>query len=481
MFKKMMCLAVLVLPLIPVHRAAALISWDNGGGDHLWSTAANWDTDTVPTAIDAASIDQPANTHCVIQDGIVAECETLRVGNGGLTTNLDITGGSLSASGAYIGVDSPAGHGILNMSGGRFSTGSLQLGWSGKGTLNMTGGVIELSDSLVVPGLTGAGSVSLRGGTIRASTLRLTSASGSLDVGAGTLILAGDDTAAVRGYIDNGWITAYRGQGRLHLDYDVTNRGETTLTATPLLDPQPADGALVSPGELTLSWTLPDPCLPGTPVLVDVYFTDNLESLTQFTDPAAIRIVNRQNVNSVVVQTQPKTWYYWAVDVYVGGADDPILGPIFSFFADNMPPQVNAGPDVVTWLAGGPRVGTLDATVTDDGAVSPYTVRWTVVSEPNEGNAVIQTPTDEDTSITLTAPGEYILQLTASDGEYSGSDTLTINVYNDSCQAAQSLPDYEPLVGDLNGDCRVDDLDLALLQENWLKDSSLTEEWFAVD
>jgi len=54
-------------------------------------------------------------------------------------------------------------------------------------------------------------------------------------------------------------------------------------------------------------------------------------------------------------------------------------------------------------------------------------------------------------------------------------------VYNDSCEAAQSVPDYVPLVGDLNGDCKVDDADMALLQENWLKDNSLTEEWFKLD
>ena len=64
---------------------------------------------------------------------------------------------------------------------------------------------------------------------------------------------------------------------------------------------------------------------------------------------------------------------------------------------------------------------------------------------------------------------------------HTGSDTVKINVYDDRCQAAQSLPDYVPLVGDLNGDCKVDDLDVALLQENWLRDNSLTEEWFKVD
>jgi len=80
--------------------------------------------------------------------------------------------------------------------------------------------------------------------------------------------------------------------------------------------------------------------------------------------------------------------------------------------------------------------------------------------------------------VTLSATGQYVLQLEASDGEYTGVDTVTINVYNDSCEAAQSVPGYEPLVGDLNGDCLVDDADLVLLEEHWLEDNSLTEEWF---
>ena len=81
----------------------------------------------------------------------------------------------------------------------------------------------------------------------------------------------------------------------------------------------------------------------------------------------------------------------------------------------------------------------------------------------------------------MSAVGEYVLELTATDGEYSGSDTVTINVYTDSCQAAQSLPDYVPIVGDLNGDCKVDEADMALLEENWLKDKSLTEDWYKVE
>jgi hypothetical protein len=479
MFKKMAFLVSLVQLLVLLNSASALISWSDGGADSLWTTAANWSGDVVPGSIDAASIDQPPDTHCVIQDGIDAECETLRVGNGGLPTYLDITGGSLTAAGAYIGVDSPGGHGTLNMSGGLFSTGGLQIGWGGIGTLNMTGGTIELTGNLVVPGQTGTGTVNLRSGTISAVDLRLTSATGLVDVGAGTLILDGDDTETLQTFRDDGWLVAYGGQGELHVDYDVTNPGKTTVTATALLAPSPADGSLVSPGQVELSWTLPEPSVPGEPVLVDVYFTDDLELLESFSE--AILIVSGQSVSSVVVQADRKTQYYWAVDVYVGSDDDPIYGPIFTFLSDNLIPEVDAGADIATWLEGGPRIGALDATVADDGAVMPYTVKWTVVSEPNEGDAVIEAPTAEDTNVTLAALGEYVFQLAAFDGEYIGTDTVTINVYSDSCAAAQSLPDYVPLVGDLNGDCRVDELDMALLEENWMQDNALTEEWYEID
>ena len=478
MFKKMTGMIALVLLMVLLNKASAQTFWDASGSDDLWSTAINWSTDIIPTDMDPVSIDYPENTHCEVTDGITAECETLRVGNGGVTTNLDISGGSLTAAGAYVGVDSMTGHGILNMSGGLFSTGSLQVGWVGIGTVNMTGGTIELSDNLEIPGRTGTGTVYLRGGTIYASELRLTSDKGLMDITTGVLILDGNDIEEVQPFIDDGWLVAYGDRGVLNIDYNVTNEGKTTITATSLLNPTPADGATIAPGEVVLNWTMLDPLLPGDTVTVDVYFTDDLELLEEFTDPTAIQIVSNQNVTSAVVQTQAKKQYYWAIDSYVFPGAAPALGPIFSFYVDNLPPRVDAGADIATWLLEGTRTGNLDATVNDEEAT---TVQWSVVSEPNEGTAVIEDGTAEDTSVTLSAVGEYVLELLASDGEYSGSDTVTINVYNDSCQAAQSLPDYVPIVGDLNGDCRVDDADMALLEENWLKDNSLTDDWYKID
>jgi hypothetical protein len=44
---------------------------------------------------------------------------------------------------------------------------------------------------------------------------------------------------------------------------------------------------------------------------------------------------------------------------------------------------------------------------------------------------VIADPTAEQTTVTVSAGGTYVLQLEANDGEYTSSDTMTINVIPD--------------------------------------------------
>jgi hypothetical protein len=474
MFRKMIYLVSFVLLLSLVANVQAA-EWTDGGADHLWSTPQNWDIGTLPTRTDRVHIRSlPGPT--VAKEG--AESNTLPIGSDGGAA-LTIDGGTLMV---YNWVPIPDGvgrKGTLNMISGAMTVvgDDIAVGREGEGTLNITGGTITVGNLRIGDRAAGTGHVNLDGGTIIINAnlrMRIEAGSvGTMDVKAGTMIIDGDALSVVQGNIDNGWITAYGGNGTLQLDYNVTNEGQTTLKAVHNLKPNPANSGTIAPGQVELSWTLPEPSVPGVPVQVDVYFTDDLQLLEQFTDPAAIQVVNKQSVSSVAVQTQPKTQYYWAIDTYIGDPNDPIFGPIFSFVVDNMPPQVDAGADMLTWPDDdGLRLKNLDATVTDNEA---YTVQWTVISEPNEGAAVIETATAEDTSVTLTAVGEYVLQLEASDGEYTGSDTITINVYTDGCEAAQSLPDYEPLVGDLNGDCKVDEADMALLEENWLKDISLTE------
>jgi len=464
----------LVLSLLGAAHAATNVQWTDGDpADHLWTSPDNWDRGEVPDGDYAAFIRGPASieeTSPIIQDGMSFTVVYIIVneGNSDFTAYLRMTGGTVDTQNLLIAWDNSAvGNvkGVFNMSGGTVNANNLQISQGARAD----GG--------------GSGTFNLTGGTFSTRNMSITS-TGRIDIAGGTLILDGDQLSTVRGYIDDGLIAAWGGDGTFDLDYDVTNEGKTTVKGIHKLNPYPAHGDTISPGDVELSWTLPDPCVPGEPVPVDVYFTDDHEALSMFTDPASIQIVSKENVTSVVVPVEMGKQYFWAVDTYIGSPDDPMFGPIFTFIVDNLPPEVDAGQDVVAWLVDGVRTGNLDATVTDDGFLQSPTVQWTMVSEPNDPNspdAVIADPTAEDTNITLSAVGEYVLQLEAFDGEYTGSDTVTINVYNDSCEAAQSLPDYVPWVGDLNGDCRVDEEDLALLEENWLKDNSLTQEWFKLD
>jgi hypothetical protein len=311
----------------------------------------------------------------------------------------------------------------------------------GPGTINMIDGTLLIPGTFKIARDPGSvGHINLNGGTISANGFIMREREdsvGTMNVGGGMLTVNGDQISLIQEYIDNGWITTYEGNGSPNLDYNVANPGQTTLTAVHNLSPNPANRAIVKPGEVELSWTLPDPLIPGEPVPVDVYFTDDLQLLEQFTDPAAIQVVNKQNVTSVVVQTQAKTRYFWAVDAYVDSASDfPVVGPVFSFLADNAPPFVNAGPDISTFLQDGTRTGPVSGIVTDDGAIQPYTVMWSVIEQPSDADpalpsAVIADPAAEQTTVTVSAEGIYVLQLEANDGEYTSSDTMTIIVHPD--------------------------------------------------
>jgi len=416
MFRKLIYLVSCVLVLGLVGNVSADVQFNDSSGDHLWSTPENWATGALPTLNDGyvRIFVIPGPTVMANESFVV---EGIHLGNTGEVA------------------------GALTLQGGTLQAETINNGFRGPGTINMNGGNLLVTGYLKIARDPGAvGHINLNGGTITANNFNMRQKEdtiGTMDVGGGVMTINGDLTSLVQGYIDNGWITAYDGYGTLNLDYNVSNPDLTTLTATHMLNPNPAHRAIATPGEVELSWTLPDSLVPGEPVSVDVYFTDDLQLLEQFTDPAAIQVVNKQNVTSVVVQTQTKTRYYWAVDTYVDSASDfPVVGPIFSFMADNAPPKVNAGPDISTFLQDGTRTGPMSPVVTDDGVIQPYTVMWSVVEQPSDADpalpdAVIADPTAEQTTVTVSAEGIYVLQLEANDGEYTSSDTVTINVHPD--------------------------------------------------
>jgi len=91
----------------------------------------------------------------------------------------------------------------------------------------------------------------------------------------------------------------------------------------------------------------------------------------------------------------------------------------------NAAPVVDAGPDRSVTL---PATASLAGSVTDDGlpAGGTLTALWSTVSGP--GTVTFADATAAITTASFSAAGTYVLRLTGSDGELSGSDTVTVTV-----------------------------------------------------
>jgi hypothetical protein len=93
----------------------------------------------------------------------------------------------------------------------------------------------------------------------------------------------------------------------------------------------------------------------------------------------------------------------------------------------NAPPTVNAGPDRTVTL---PATLPLTATAADDGIPNPpgaLTISWSKVTGP--GTVVFAPVNALVTSASFSAPGQYLLRVSASDGAIVVSDELSVAVY----------------------------------------------------
>jgi hypothetical protein len=487
--------------------AADYRDWDDADpSNHLWSSPVNWNPDGLPTLIgdnnNRTRIREgspgPDRGYPILDATIFAAdpngafADRVYVGDSSNHSSWSNEAATLTVTGGArltIGNDLKIAYGtytrgILYVDGDDtvIEIGEdLMVGRRGEGILDMSGGTINVAADLRIPeesdnaNIEGSGLLNLYGGTIivgdnlqmrpeKSGKIR----EGNMNVAGGTLIIAGNATDTVEAYINNGWITAYDGNGTLNLDFDVTNPGSTTLTATHLLNPNPAHGSTATSRLEKLQWTLPEPNAPGAVVTCDVYFG---------TDPnveANPKIVTRQAVESVPVTLAPETVYYWAIDPFddsVSTTEPLYLGPIFTFNTFNTAPVVEAGDDIDTWLDGaGPRVVQLNGSASDDGPVDALTYRWTVIAEPNGSSpAQISDPLVADPTVTVVEPGMYSLQLEVGDGEYTATDTIQVALYADACEHASNQEGFEWIPGDINHDCIVDDLDLAILEDHWLQ------------
>ena len=140
---------------------------------------------------------------------------------------------------------------------------------------------------------------------------------------------------------------------------------------------------------------------------------------------------------------------------------------------ENQPPTVNAGSDQTLAL---PRVATLNGTVTDDGLPegSTLSLLWTQVSGP--GTTVFEAPQSNETVASFSAPGTYVLRLSATDGDLSANSEITIIVHPENMSPIANAGTDQmislPSTALLNGSASDD---------GWPFESTLSTSWSQIE
>jgi len=373
MCKRLVCFVLFVLVTgLAGNATGAEITWDGDGTDSLWSTAANWAGDTVPTASDDAIIEMDPGA--IIDDSVKADAANVRIadaegstgrvvmtggtltvhqtGSGGPglwianrgTGYFDMSGGTITAEHVYLPRNAP-GQSYMTMSGGTITTGqSLTLGLhdgeygelnisggtinvgtmfrcpdGGQAVLNMRGGTINVSGTFFIirrgsSGGTTSGHVQLDGGTITVDDFEMdaqnTGRPATMDITNGTLVINGDKVDKIKTYVAKGWITAF-GSGGSGVNVGLAG-AKTVVSAGLSWNPSPKDGAEDVPVDVILSWS------PGFhAVKHDVYFGtsfDDVNNATATSDPAGVykgsQIVNTYQTSGLEMSRT----YYWRID-----------------------------------------------------------------------------------------------------------------------------------------------------------------------
>ncbi|MCK5565916.1 MAG: PASTA domain-containing protein, partial [Planctomycetes bacterium] len=213
---------------------AADRTWSNADADRVWDNPANWSGGIVPRSIDKAAIRTNAIDGPIVDSSTAALVNLVVLGDWSTVGDtIDVTGGSLTTVGWFIMSYGAANDSTFNVSGGVTTVGShMDIGFNGAAQMNMTGGTVNVSAEFKIAANVGStGHVQLDGGTISSGSFIMANTA-TMDITNGTLIVSGDVTSTVNTYIGSGWITGYDGGGTVDVDYDISNAGKTTVTAS---------------------------------------------------------------------------------------------------------------------------------------------------------------------------------------------------------------------------------------------------------
>lgn len=303
--------AVLLAATFITHAQLTTTVWNpaaNPGGNGLWSESGNWTGGVVAGSTNKVVFNVSGARACVV-NGAVNAGQVVAGDNGPGGTLIITNGGSLATSGSPNW--SAIGYNNTNLmvveNGGAVAFGyQLWIGFAtnSDGTLLINGGTVTVTNMIGLGWNGGKGTARVNGGTLRlfawdaANSIKGASL---LDIGAGTVVINGNQLTSVDNFVTAGRITAYGGTGTVVRDYNVSNPGLTTITATPGNVTPPTNGT----GPLSISLSL-DNVVVSWPTQ-SVYYA--LQSVTNLTTAAANwqRVTNQPVIsNGVVRVTLPR-------------------------------------------------------------------------------------------------------------------------------------------------------------------------------
>lgn len=231
--------------LFGVTNAVSSTSWNaTGAGAANWNEAANWSAG-VPEA-DGTGGPSKARFHLSGR----AECEVTGAENFGQLVQGDNgpggvirirSGGSLTTANAnWTGIGYNREARMIVETGGVLNCGNhLWIGHiaPGVGTLEITGGTVNVAGQLGLGRSGGIGHVKITDGGVldvtQFDTTQAINGASVLDIEAGKVMIHGNRLSAVLAYIAAGRITGYGGVGSPIADFNISQPGKTTITAIP--------------------------------------------------------------------------------------------------------------------------------------------------------------------------------------------------------------------------------------------------------
>jgi RHS repeat-associated protein len=206
-------------------------------------------------------------------------------------------------------------------------------------------------------------------------------------------------------------------------DVAVTvNTGSTTNAAPAISNLAATASVSLSINALVLNPTITDDGLPNPPATTSA-------SWSKISGPGTVTFSNAALAGTTASFSASGTYVLrlTASDSVLSTTSD-VTVTVLSAGTINQAPIVTAGANQSIVL---PATASLAGSATDDGLPNPpgaLIYSWSTDSGPSGAVAIFSNPGAPASTATFTAPGVYVLRLTASDGALGGSSTLQVTV-----------------------------------------------------